>query len=124
MDELDELFEGLKEVKEKDPYAVVAFGNKADLEIERKVTKEQAEEKLKQAESSAPCELFEVSALTGRGISEGFAALVRQLRTTGFCKCEGKCKCHQKCSQCGISRNLHMLEKHEFKQAKSFCVIL
>jgi len=103
---------------------IVIMANKADMEGERLISKEE-EEKLAQR---LDVPVFSTSAVSRKGIDESFANLVLQVRKHASipCLCMGKCECFDKCSTCGVTRNRHTAD-HEFKFKKGFwgmCTLL
>jgi len=126
-EEIQALYDGLLRVKEKDPWALVVVGNKADLEKDRKVEMSEGEAKAKECKAI----FFETSSKTNQNVTETFTELVKSLRKVGWadaCSCKaGKCTCKEKCSKCGRQRNMHKKADHGFKTrggGGSICAIL
>ncbi|KAL0491596.1 Ras-like GTPase [Acrasis kona] len=77
-DNLQDYVESIKRVKDKDSVPFVLFGNKADLENEREVEKEEGNKFVQEYMSGSP--LFEGSAKTKLNVEEAFNELIRVIR--------------------------------------------
>ena len=72
----DNINEWIEEIKEREPNPrIVLFGNKIDLEYQRKVTNEEAKEYAKKMNLA----YFETSAKTNQGINEGLSYIANEI---------------------------------------------
>lgn len=75
-DEVNIFHQQILRVKDKDNFPIIIVGNKCDLEMERKITKEMGKDLARQFN----CKFIEASAKSKINVDEAFYELVREIR--------------------------------------------